>query len=65
MPEPDFESATRARHVDASNSQGWGAAALIVVVTAALWVIAGQIHARTFHPPTDPTVRTSAALPTR
>jgi hypothetical protein len=56
MTEHEFDDDARHRHVDASNSQGWGHAALIVVLATTLVTLATIYHNRNYHSPNDVTV---------
>ena len=41
-------------YTPADTNQGWGVAAFICLLTAALVVMAFVVHARTYHEPSDP-----------
>ena len=45
------------RYVPARTNEGWGAAALTVLLALALIAGATVIHKRTYRPPTDPAWR--------
>jgi hypothetical protein len=53
----------RDRYVPARTNQGWGVAALIVLLALALITGATVIHKRTYKPPTDPTWRAAGDRP--
>jgi hypothetical protein len=51
------------RYVPARTNQGWGAAALTVLLALVLIAGATVIHKRTYRPPTDPAWRAAGTQP--
>lgn len=49
------DDSSRDRYIPFQGPRGWGVAAFIVLLTAALAFGAYSVHKATFKPPTDPT----------
>ena len=60
---PENHLAHQHRYVPARTNEGWGAAALTVLLALVLIAGATVIHNRTYKPPTDPTWRAAGQHP--